>query len=50
VEELLSSGALSQGDLVEAVRMQQFEISQLRKENNFIKSKLAMALAQGFKV
>jgi flagellar biosynthesis protein FlhG len=50
VEELLASGALSQGDLVETVRMQQFEIGQLRKENSFIKSKLAIALAQGFKV
>ncbi|OHD82365.1 MAG: ATP-binding protein [Spirochaetes bacterium RIFOXYC1_FULL_54_7] len=50
VEELLSSGVLSQGDLVETVRMQQFEIGQLRKENNFIKSKLAIALAQGFRV
>jgi flagellar biosynthesis protein FlhG len=50
VEELLSSGVLSQGDLVEAVRMQQFELGQLRKENQFIKSRLAMAIAQGFKV
>jgi flagellar biosynthesis protein FlhG len=50
VEELLSSGVLSQGDLVETVRMQQFEIGQLRKENNFIKSKLASALAQGFRI
>jgi len=50
VEELLSSGALTQGDLVETVRMQQYEISQLRKENQFLKSKMAKALSQGFKV
>ncbi len=50
VEELLSSGALTQGDLIETVRMQQFEISHLRKENQFLKSKMAKALSQGFKV
>ncbi|HAE23572.1 MAG TPA: ATP-binding protein [Spirochaetaceae bacterium] len=50
VEELLQSGALSTGDLIETVKMQQFELTQLRKENQFVKSKLAKALAQGFKV
>lgn len=50
VEELLSSGALTQGDLIETVRMQQFEIGQLRKENQFLKSKVAKALSQGFRV
>ncbi len=50
VEELLQSGALSMGDLVETVRMQQFELNQVRKENQFLKHKLARALAQGFKV
>ncbi|GAB1456465.1 MAG: P-loop NTPase [Spirochaetia bacterium] len=50
VQELLSSGALSQGDLIETVRMQQFEIGQLRKENSFLKSKMAKAMAQGFRV
>jgi flagellar biosynthesis protein FlhG len=49
VEELLHCGALTTGDLVETVKSQQFEISQLRKENLFIKSKLAKALAQGFR-
>jgi flagellar biosynthesis protein FlhG len=50
VEELLSSGALTQGDLIETVRMQQYEIRRLRKENQFIKVKIAKALSQGFKV
>ena len=49
VEELLHSGALSTGDLVETVKSQQYEISQLRKENVFLKSKLAKALHQGFR-
>ncbi|HPE37238.1 MAG TPA: P-loop NTPase [Spirochaetales bacterium] len=50
VEELLQSGALTTGDLIETVRIQQYEIGQLRKENQLIKSKLAKALVQGFKV
>ena len=49
VEELLHSGALSTGDLVETVKSQQYEISQLRKENVFLKSTLAKALHQGFR-
>lgn len=50
VEELLQGGALSMGDLIETVRMQQFEISQIRKENQLLKHKLTRAFAQGFKV
>jgi len=49
VEELLSSGALTQGDLIETVRMQQYELNQIRKENQFLKAKMAKALSQGFK-
>ncbi|MDR2483421.1 MAG: P-loop NTPase [Treponema sp.] len=49
VEELLHSGALTQGDLLETVKSQQIEISKLKKENNFLKLKLSKALAQGFK-
>ena len=48
VEELLSSGALTTGDLVETVRGQQFEIDKLRRENQFLKYKLAKAIGQGF--
>ncbi len=48
VEELLSSGALSTGDLVETIRAQQFEIDKLRRENQFLKYKLAKAIGQGF--
>ena len=49
VEDLLHSGALSQGDLIETVKSQQIEISKLKKENNFIKLKLTKAFEQGFK-
>jgi len=50
VGELLHSGALSEGDLIETVKSQQIEIAKLKKENNFIKLKLSQALSQGFKV
>jgi flagellar biosynthesis protein FlhG len=49
VEDLLHTGALSQGDLIETVKSQQFEIAKLKKENSFVKQKLTQALAQGFK-
>ncbi len=49
VEDLLQSGALTQADLVETVRSQQYEIGQLRKENQLYKYKLAKAIQQGFK-
>jgi flagellar biosynthesis protein FlhG len=48
VEDLLHSGALTQGDLVETVKSQQYEISKLRKENNFLKLKLSRAMSAGF--
>ena len=49
IEDLLHSGTLTQGDLIETVKSQQIEISKLKKENNFIKLKLSKAFAQGFK-
>ncbi|GHV24858.1 ATP-binding protein [Spirochaetia bacterium] len=48
VEDLLHSGALTPGDMVETVKSQQFEISKLRKENNFLKLKISQAIARGF--
>ena len=50
IGDLMHSGALSQGDLIETVKTQQIEITKLKKENNFIKLKLSQALAQGYKV
>ncbi|MDR3138710.1 MAG: P-loop NTPase [Treponema sp.] len=49
VEDLLHSGALTQGDLIETVKSQQFEISKIKKENNFLKLKLSQAISRGFK-
>jgi flagellar biosynthesis protein FlhG len=49
VEDLLHSGALSPGDLVETVKTQQLEITKLKKENNFLKLKLSQAISKGYK-
>jgi flagellar biosynthesis protein FlhG len=49
VEDLLHSGALSQGDIIETVKSQQLEIAKIRRENSFLKLKLSQAAAQGFK-
>jgi flagellar biosynthesis protein FlhG len=49
IEELLHSGTLTQGDLIETVKSQQLEISKLRKECNFVKKKLTQAIEMGFK-
>jgi flagellar biosynthesis protein FlhG len=49
VEELMHSGALSQGDLIETVKTQQIEITKLRRENSFLKYTLSKAAQQGFK-
>ncbi len=44
IEELLHCGSLSMGDLVETIKSQQFEIGQLKKENQFLKAKLVQSL------
>jgi flagellar biosynthesis protein FlhG len=49
VEDLLHSGALSQGDLIETVKSQQIEIAKLKRENNFLKVKLTQAISKGYK-
>jgi flagellar biosynthesis protein FlhG len=48
IEELLHSGTLTQGDLIETVKSQQLEISKLRKECNFVKKRLTKAIELGF--
>ena len=48
MEDLLHCGALTSGDLVETIKTQQYEINQLKKENNFIKAKLVKAMKAGF--
>jgi len=50
IEDLLHSGAMTHGDLIETVKSQQYEISKLKKENNFIKLKLTRAVQQGYKI
>ncbi len=50
VEELVGSGALSMGDLAETIKSQQYELTALKKENALLKSKIAHALMQGFKL
>ncbi|MCL2243583.1 MAG: P-loop NTPase [Treponema sp.] len=50
IEDLLHSGAMSQGDLIETIKSQQIEISKIKKENNFYKLKLTRAMQQGYKV
>jgi flagellar biosynthesis protein FlhG len=49
LEELLQSGALTMGDLIEAIRTQTFEIQSLRRENQLLKTKLVRALEEGFR-
>jgi flagellar biosynthesis protein FlhG len=49
LQELLQTGALSMGDLMEMVKTQQFEINQLKKENLLLKSKIVKAIQGGFR-
>ena len=48
IEELMHSGALTMGDLVETIKSQQFELSQLKKENQLLKLKLKQAIENGY--
>ncbi len=50
IQDLLGSGALSTGELIETIKTQAYELSQVRKENTLLKSKLVKAAAQGFKI
>jgi len=49
LENLLHSGALTRGDLIDTIRAQQYEVGALKKENQLLKSKLMKAAEQGFK-
>ena len=50
IDDLVSSGSLSIGELAEMIKTQQYEINQLRKENNLLKSKLVKASEQGIRI
>jgi flagellar biosynthesis protein FlhG len=49
LQDLLQTGSLTMGDLMETVKTQQFEINQLKKENLLLKSKIVKAIQAGFK-
>lgn len=48
VEDLMQTGALSTGDLIETVKSQQLEISSLKKQNALYKNKLLQAMRKGW--
>jgi len=50
LENLLHSGALTHGDLIDTIKAQQYDISSLKKENQLLKSKLLKAMEQGYQV
>ena len=50
IDDIVSSGTLSRGELAEMIKTQQYEINQLKKENNLLKSKLVKASEQGFRI
>ena len=50
VEDLIGTGALTTGELAEAIKQQQYEISHLKSENLLLKKKLVDAARQGFKI
>lgn len=50
IDDIVSSGTLSMGELAEMIKTQQYEINQLKKENNLLKSKLVKASEQGFRI
>lgn len=50
LEDLLHTGALSMGDLLETVKAQQYEIQQLKKENALLKHKLVKAAEEGYQI
>ena len=50
IEDLVGSGQLSNGELIEMIKTQSYELSQLKKENLLLKSKLVKAVKDGFKI
>lgn len=50
LDDLIGGEVLSSGEMSEIIKSQQFEISVLRNENLLLKTKIAKALKQGFKV
>ena len=50
VEDLIGTGAVTASDLAETIKLQQFDINQLKKENNMLRAKLSRAAQQGFRI
>lgn len=50
IDDLVSGGTLSISELADMIKVQNYEITQLKKENNLLKSKLLKAAQQGFKI
>lgn len=50
IQDLVGCGALTTGELIETIKMQNYELTQIRKENNMLKAKLIRASKQGFKL
>jgi flagellar biosynthesis protein FlhG len=50
IEELMHSNSLSMGDLVDIIKSQHIELEKLKKENQLLKTKLAKAVREGYKL
>ncbi len=50
IEDLIGSGTFTTSDLAEIIRSQQYEITQMKKENQLLKSKILKASEMGFKI
>lgn len=50
LNDLIGSGQLSTGELIDMIKTQAYEIGQLRKENNLLKSKIIKVAEQGFRL
>lgn len=50
LDDLVGSGQLSPGELIEMIKTQAYELTQTKKENLLLKSKLVKAAKLGFKI
>lgn len=50
INDLVLGGSLSSGEMAEMIKAQSYELTQLKKENQLLKSKLLKAAEQGFKI
>lgn len=50
IDDIISSGQLSTGELIEMIKAQQFELNHLKSENLLLKSKIVKAAQMGYKI